>query len=138
MLTEIYDFKMIGREKRFSTRLPESFIGVLVSSLGKLGVTILDIHDENDEIIVTTSLMEVRMTGSWSANDLKRKLRNEYYGFLNKRFDERVKFLQDKGYTYYKQYTCYAVSEISAKNGSGIPLGVIMHQTDFLFYYNFE
>lgn len=138
MLTSIYDMQMVGKETNFKTKLPDSFIGVLVTSLGKSGVRVINIHDEGKDVVISTSLCEVRMTGSFSVDGIKRKLRNEYYGFLNERFDQRVRLLKEKGYKYYREYTCFAKSEISARNGNGISNGSIMHQEDFLFNYNLE
>lgn len=110
MLTEVYDFKRIGESLNFKTKLPKSFIGVLVASLEKDGVKVYDIHDEGMEIVVSTSLCDVRMTGSWSVNDFKRKLR-------------RVEILMSNGYRYYKEYSCFAKSEASARKHCRIRTG---------------
>lgn len=138
MLTEMYDMKIEAAKANFETRLPKSFIGCLMRALKELDVEVIDIHDEGKETVIKTSLCTVRMEGTWSVVEFKRVLRNEYYRFLNERFDERVQMLRKKGYKFYKEYGCYALSETSARNHSGIPLGVIMHQHDFLFSFNFD
>lgn len=138
MLADIYDMQMEGKKLAFKTKLPKSFLALLIRSLSKDGVIVNNIHDDGGEIIVSTSLCEIRMTGSWSVSDFKRKLRNEYYRFLNERFDKRVELLRSKGYQYYKEYACFAKSEMSARNHNGIPNGVVMHEHDFLFNINLE
>lgn len=58
--------------------------------------------------------------------------KNEYYKKLNERFDKRVQILMSKGYKYYKEFVCFAKSEMSVRN-YGISNGVIMHCDDYHF-----
>ena len=101
MGTKVYD--------SFKIKLPKSFIGVLIASLDKDGVKVLGIHDEGKSTVVSTSLCDVRMTGSWSINDLKRELRI-------------FEILKSNGYQYYKEYGCFAKSEASARRHCRVPM----------------
>lgn len=121
-----------------NTLLKEEFIATLVASLEKDGVQILEIHDEGPETVLVTSLCTVRMFGIWTLDDFRHAVRNEYYRFLNERFDRRVELLKSNGYQYYKEYACFAKSETSARNHCGIHTGVVMHENDFLFNFNLE
>lgn len=134
ILTDICDMRVIGERMGFNTNLPKSFIGALVGSLKRDGVDVLDIRDDGQNVhIIKTSLCEVKIKGAFSVEMLKKKLRNTYYGILNKRFDERAGLLREKGYRYYRKYNCFAASEKQASIGGGITNGAIMHENDFLF-----
>lgn len=60
-------------------------------------------------------------------------VRNEYYQKLNERFDKRVEELRSKGYSYYKEFVCFAKSEMAARNHNGINNATIMHSDDYHF-----
>ena len=134
MLTAISDLQRLGSSKNFETKLPKSFLGILVSSMAKLGVEVTNIIDLGDtRIRVCTSHGNIVMIGTWSVDDFKRKLYLEKCRENNERFDQRVEYLKSKGFQYYKQHTCFAKSEKGAIIGSCIPNATIMHADDFMF-----
>lgn len=138
MLHTVNDLRVMGEGFKFKTSLPKSFVALLVSSLGKLGVTVKDIRDKDGVREITTSHGVVKMKGTFSVADVKNRLLCGIYGVLNERFDSRVAQLRAKGLHYYKEHTCFAKSECSASNGSGIPNAAIMHMDDFMFNMKLE
>lgn len=134
MLTAISDLQRLGSSRNFETKLPKSFLGIVVSSMAKLGVEVTNIIDlGGNRIKVCTSHGDVVMKDTWSVNDLKRRLYGEKCRENNERFDQRVEYLKSKGFHYYKQHTCFAKSEKGAEIGSCIPNATIMYADDFMF-----
>ena len=133
MLQAVNDLRVNGKGLSFETRLPKSFLALLVSSFAKSGVEVKNIYDMDGAVKIQTSHGDVVMRGAFSVNDAKRRLRNEIYGRLNKRFDERTERLIANGFRYYKEHTCFAKSDKQAEIGSGIPNAAIMYMDDFMF-----
>lgn len=134
MLTAISDLQRLGSSRNFETKLPKSFLGILISSMKKLGVEVNNIIDlGGNQIRVCTSHGDVVMTGTWSVDDFKRRLYNDKCRENNKRFDQRVEYLKSKGFQYYKQHTCFAKNDIGAIIGWCIPNATIMYADDFMF-----
>lgn len=138
MLQVVNDLREAGKGLPLKTRLPKSFLALLVSSLKDYGVEVTNIIDMKGAHKIVTSHGTVEMKGSFSVLDVKHRLWNEIYGALNERFDKRVLQLREKGCRYYKKHTCFAKSERSAEIGSGIPNAAIMHMDDFMFNMTLE
>lgn len=138
MLQAVNDLRVQGKGLSFETRLPKSFLALLVSSLAEYGVRVTNIFDKPDHIEIVTSHGKVEMKGTFSVQDVKHKLQCEIYGVLNERFDKRVDLLHSKGYHYYRKYTCFAKSERNAQNGLCIPNAAIMYADDFMFRMKLE
>lgn len=113
--------------------LPPTFARLLSESLCKKGAQLIGVSKHGSIYNIFTNMGTISMEGSFSVDDVERKLLNEAYKVLNKRFDERVSKVKDKGLSYYKEHTCFARSEKSAQNRSGISNASIMHMDDFIF-----
>lgn len=133
MFTTLHDLKIKAENFMFNTRLPKSFLGLLVSSLEEDGVRVFNIYDDEHNTNVVTSYGTLTMRDCVSVNDFKAKLRDEVFRKLNERFDDRVELLKSKGYSYYKKYVCFAKSEKAAQNGDCIPNAAVMHMDEFIF-----
>ncbi len=138
MLQAVNDFRVKGEALSFETKLPKSFLALLVSSLKEYGVNVRQIRDKGDVTEIATSHGTVEMKGAFSISDVKRRLQGEVYGVLNERFDRRVELLHNKGYKYCKHYVCFAKSERNAQNGLCIPNAAIMYADDFMFNMKLE
>lgn len=140
MLQAVNDLRVQGKGLSFETKLPKSFLALLVSSLAEYGVKVKCLREKGGGgvIEIVTSHGKVEMKGSFSVHDVKHKLHCEIYGVLNERFDKRVDLLHSKGYHYYRQYTCFAKSERNAQNGLCIPNAAIMYADDFMFRMKLE
>ena len=138
MLQAVNDLRVNGECLSFETKLPKSFLAVLFYSLKEYGVIVKGIHDKGGSHEIVTSHGTIEMKGTFSVNDVKRRLQGEVYGVLNERFDKRVEILHSKGYKYYKQYTCFAKSERNVQNGLCIPNAAIMYADDFMFNMKLE
>ena len=138
MLQAVNDLRVKGEELTYETRLPKSFLALLVSSLKEYGVEVIHFYDKEGLVEIVTSHGTVAMKGSFSVNDVKRKLRNEMYAVFNERFDRRVKLLSSKGWDYIPRYLMYAKSEKEAENGWGLSSSAIMYMDDFLFNMKIE
>lgn len=133
MLQAVNDLRVKGEALSFETKLPKSFLALLVSSLKEYGVDVRQICDKGDVIEITTSHGTVEMKGTFSVADVRRKLRNEMYAVFNERFDKRIRFLRSKGWEYIPRYLSYARSAKEAENGWGLSSSAIMYMDDFLF-----
>lgn len=138
MLQVVNDLREAGKGLPLKTRLPKSFLALLVSSLKDYGVEVTNIIDMKGAHKIVTSHGTVEMKGSFSVADVKRKLRNEIYATLNERFDRRVRLLRSKGCEYIPKYLSYAKSEKAAQNGWGLTSSAIMYMDDFLFNMKLE
>lgn len=138
MLQTVNDLRVKGEGLMFKTKLPKSFLALLVSSLKESGVNVKNIYDECGVYVIGTSHGTIKMKGSFSVTDVKRKLRNEIYATLNERFDKRVRLLCSKGWEYIPKYLSYAKSEREAHNGWGLTSSAIMYMDDFLFNMKLE
>lgn len=135
MLRRIYDLRVEG--PLFETKLPKSFVGLLVSSLEEYEISVKDIYDKEGAVVVDTSCGSVTMWGTFSVNDVIRSVRNILYRKLNRRFDKRVALLESMGYKYYKACACFAMSEKEAHIGDGISNAFIMHAEEVIFKLRF-
>ena len=138
MLQTANDLNVMGEGLMFKTKLPKSFIALLVSSLKKSGVDVKDIYDVDGVHVIATSHGVVQIGGIFSVEDVKRKLRNEIYITLNARFDERVRLLYSKGCKYFSNNLIYAKSEMDARKARGFTPSAIMYMDDFLFNMKLE
>lgn len=138
MLQTANDLNVMGEGLMFKTKLPKSFIALLVSSLKKSGVDVKDVYDVDGVHVIVTSHGVVQIGGIFSVADVRRKLRNEIYITLNARFDERVRLLYSKGYEYFPNNLIYAKSEMDARKVRGVTSSAIMYMDDFLFNMKLE
>lgn len=136
MLRRVYDLSAEGL--LFETKLPKSFVGLLVSSLGEYNILVKGIYDKEGAVVVDTSCGSVTMWGTFSVNDVIRSVKNELYRKLNRRFDRRVALLESMGYKYYKECACFAMSEKETLIGGGISNAFVMHAEEIIFKLRFE
>ena len=125
--------ELLGKEANFNTTLSSIIVGSIIKTFGKYGVEVKDIHDNGTGYEMTTSHGTIDFTEKDNEESIIRRLRNERYNLLNKRFDARVELLKSKGYIYSKEHRCFATSDKSASNGCGISNGIIMHADDLIF-----
>lgn len=59
----------------FNTRLSDSFVGILIDSLNRRNISVLNITDMNNSHKVDTNVGSVVMRGGWCVNDLLEKLK---------------------------------------------------------------
>ena len=74
MLTTLNDYRVLGEQSGVKTTLPKSFVGVLIKALEAKGHKLIAITSRDGRHIIDTDKATVIMTGSFSANDVVKKL----------------------------------------------------------------
>ena len=66
---------------------------------------------------------------------MTKEINEEYFKFLNERFDRRVEILLSKGFFYDKEHVCFSKSPRGFITGNYFSNGTIMHCEDAYFDY---